>query len=253
MIFRWLITLFTLLALASCSKPKYGGESIPPVVSGEVSIAYLKSLCSGSHYRIVDDYTICGTVVATDWLGELHNSAIIVDSSGGLEFAIECDNINEHIPIYSKVEIFCNGLSLARIGGKIELGVAPTDDFPLGNIDESMFERYIRVVGVCDDFTPPTKSFNDIKVSDICNIVRFDNVRISDEEQGLAWCDSKDEEPLTTYRTLVNRDGDSLAVRTLATSKYALEKMPTKEISVVGAIDYANNRYFLRIVNKWFI
>ena len=248
MILRILSIICSLLLLIGCSTPE-SATSQPK----EVSIAYLKSLCQGDHYRIVNDYMVKGVVVATDWLGEMNKSAVIVDSSGGLEFAIDSRNINEHLPIYSEVEILCNGLMLARIGGKIELGAAPTGSFPLDNIDDEMFNRYIRVIGSCRDFVPTTKRFTDIVVSDISNIVRFENVRICDEEQGLAWCDFENDKPKTTYRTLVDSDGNTFAVRTLGTCHYAAEIMPTKEISVVGIIDYSANRYFLRIVNKWFI
>ena len=248
MIFRILGIIYSLLLLISCSTTE-SATSQPK----EVSIAYLKSLCQGDHYRIVNDYTVRGVVVATDWLGEMNKSAVIVDSSGGLEFAIDSRDINEHLPIYSEVEILCNGLMLARIGGKIELGAPPTGTFPLDNIDDEMFDRYIRVIGSCKDFTPTTKRFTDICADDISTVVRFENVRICEEEQGLSWCDLENDKPKTTYRTLIDRDGNTFAVRTLGTCHYATEIMPTKEISVVGVIDYSANRYFLRIVNKWFI
>lgn len=193
-----------------------------------------------------------GVVVATDWLGEMNKSAVIVDESGGLEFAIDSRQIRDILPIYSEVSIYCNGLMLARVGGKIELGAPPTGEFPLDNIDDEMFNRYIRVEGVCENFTPPTKRINELGVDDIGSLIRFDNVRICDEERGLAWCDTEYGTPVTTYRTFIDSEGNSLAVRTLATCHYAGEAIPTKEISVVGIVDYSDNRYFLRIVNKWF-
>jgi hypothetical protein len=248
MILRILSIIFSLLLLIGCSTYE-SGTSQPK----EVSIAHLKSLCRGDHYRIVNDYTVRGVVVATDWLGEMNKSAVIMDSSGSLEFAIDSRDINEHLPIYSEVEILCNGLMLARIGGKIELGAAPTGDFPLDNIDDEMFDRYIRVIGSCKDFAQTTKQFTDIGAEDISTLIRFENVRICDEEQGLTWCDLEGNKPVTTYRTLIDREGNTFAIRTLGTCHYATEKMPTKEISVVGIIDYSDNRYFLRIVNKWFI
>ena len=245
MILRLLSLICSLIFIVGCSADKISSPQ-----PKEVSIAYLKSLCHGDHYRIVDDYTVRGVVVATDWLGELNKSAIIVDSSGGLEFAIDSRNISERLPIYSEVTILCNGLTLARIGGKIELGAAPTGEFPLDNIDDEMFDRYIRVVGSCRDFVATTKLFSDIGASDISNIVQFNNVRICNEEQGLAWCNIENGKPVTTFRTLVDREGATLAVRTLSTCHYARNIMPSNEISVAGIIDYSGNRYFLRIVNE---
>lgn len=246
MISRLVITLISVAILCGCS-PTPGGE---PQQSETVSIAYLKSLCKGECYRIVSDFSIKGIVVATDWLGELYKSAIVVDETGGLEFAVDSHNINERLPIFSEVTINCNGLMLARIGGKIELGMPPTGDFPLDNIDDEMFGRYIRIVGSSSAVEAPTKQFSEIGAADISNLVRFENVRICDAEQGLTWCNYENGQPVTTYRTLVNRAGEEFAVRILSTCHYAEEDMPTKEISVIGAIDYSDNRYFIRIVNQ---
>ena len=244
MIFRFLITIASLLFALACSSGDDGSDV------QEVSIAHLKSLCKGDHYRIAENISVRGVVAATEWLGELNKSAIVVDATGGLEISIESSCISDHLPIYSEVVIFCNGLMLSRIGGKIELGAPPTGDFPLDNIDDEMIDRYIRIVGVCENFVPTTKQFSDIVSADISNIVRFDNIRICDEEQGLAWCDTdEDGAYLTTYRTLVDGEGATLSVCTLPTCRHAKEMIPTKEISVVGAIDYFDNRYFLRIVN----
>lgn len=221
--------------------------------SEEVSIAHLKSLCKGDHYRILNDYTIRGVVVATDWLGELNKSAIIVDESGGLEFAIDTRDISEHLPIYSEATILCNGLMLARIGGKIELGAVPTGDFPLDNIDDEMFNRYIRVVGFCKDFSPATKRISEIGITDISSVVSFDNLRLCTEREELKWCDIVDGKPITTYRTFIDSEGNTIDIRTLPSCTYALEDIPTNEITVIGVIDFSDNRYFLRIVNKWII
>ena len=251
MIFRFLTILFSSFLFIACSNRSNDDD----IASGsqEVSIAHLKSLCKGDHYRIVNDYTVRGVVVATDWLGELNKSAIIVDESGGLEFAIDSRDISEHLPIYSEVTILCDGMMLARIGGKIELGAVPTGDFPLDNIDDEMFDRYIRVVGVCEDFAPTTKRISEISVADISTIIRFDNLRLCSEEQGLKWCDAVDGKPITTYRTFVDSEGNTIDIRTLPSCTYALEDIPQNEITVIGVVDYSDNRYYLRIVNKWII
>lgn len=250
MIFRLLVVVFSLLLLPSCSdngSDDFNGRK-------EVSIAHLKSLCRGDHYRIVEDMVVRGVVIANDRLGEYHNSVVVVDRTSGVEISIESRNLSALLPIYSEVEILCSGLMLARIGGKIELGAPSTGDFPIGNISEEMLGRYIRVVGVCEDFTPVVKQFSEIGVEDISCVVRFENIRICDEERGLKWCDTDENgEVITTDRTFVDSKGDTFTLRTLATCHYAKEVVPTTEIAVIGVIDYADNRHFLRIVNKWII
>ena len=248
MIFRLLTALISLLLISCGDSASHTGSTSPQ--SGEVSIAHLKSLCKGDHYAITADYTIRGIIVATDWCGEMNKSAVIVDRSGGLEFAVDSRNINERLPIYSEVEIYCNGLMLARVGGKIEMGLPSTSDFALDNINDEVVDNHIRIIGQNSEISPETKRFDDIDASDISSIVRFEDVRIACEE-GQRWCDTLDGEVVTTYRTLVDSEGNTFALRTLSTCLYALDEMPTDEISVIGAIDYADDRYFLTIVNGW--
>ena len=244
MILRLLTALFSIALLLACNG---NGESKSAEV---VSINHLKSLCQGDHYRITEDISIRGIVVATDWLGETNKSAIVIDRSGGLEFAIDIRNINEILPVNSEVRINCNDLMLARIGGNIKLGAPPTGDFPLDNIDENLFNSYIRIIGLDRHIEPTVKRISDIGTEDICTVVQIDNIRLCDEGEELTWCEMEDGKAVTTVRTFVDSEGYTLAIQTLSTCDYANEKIPTNEISVVGVIDYSDNRPFLKIVNR---
>lgn len=252
MISRVLLMLISLFLFCGCANNSNGednGENRSEVTSGNITIAYLKSLCKGDHHRITNDYTLRGVIVANDWLGEFIKSIVVVDSSGGIEVAIESRNLSTILPVYSEVEIFCNGLMLARVGGKIELGEPSTGDFPIANIDEEMIGRYINIVGLHADYEPITKRFSEIGIADIGAFVSFENICICDEEYGLNWCDVVDDELVTTYRTFVDGEGNEFAIRTLPTCDYATKAIPTKTISVAGIIDYSNNRYYMRIAN----
>ena len=220
-------------------------------VAGEVvSIAYLKSQCRGDHYRIAGEYAICGTVVASDWLGELYKTILVVDDTAGVEVAIDSHNIAGWLPIYSKVKISCNGLMLARVGGKIELGAVPTGGFLLDNIDEDIAQRIISVEGIDEDFAPTIKHISEIGTSDISLPIRIEGLRIVESERGLTWCESVEGKAQTTVRTAVDADGNTIAIQTLASCRYALQAMPSEEFSVVGVIEYSNSTYTLRIINK---
>lgn len=223
---------------------------VEPTKGGKVSIAHLKALCSGNDYRIMHDYSISGTVVANDWLGEMYKSIVVADDTAGIEIAIDSNNIASWLPIYSKITIFCNGLMLSRIGGKIELGAPPTQEFKIDNIEEHIAKRIITIEGADSDYTPAKRSITEIGVGDISNVAWLDGVRIIANEQGLSWCDTEDGRPTTTIRTIEDSDGNRLDIRTLGTCQYANERVPSGEFSVVGIIDYSGGRYTLRIINK---
>ena len=248
MTLRQLIASISLLALTACSGGSTQGEE-----AEVISIAHLKSLCRGDHHRITKEYIVEGVLVANDTMGEFHKSIVVTDESGGIEIAIDSHDMAIELPVYAKVEIQCSGLMLARIGGKIALGADSNEEFPLANIDASMIGRYIRVVGYDHDFEVRTATFAQLDQSDISALLRFDGLHICEEERGLAWCDIIEDEAVTTFRTFVDSNGNTIAVRTLPTVIYALEEIPENEISVIAVVDYSDNRYFLRIANKWII
>ena len=236
-------TIISLLLLIACNAPN-------ETIVERVSIAHLKSLCSGDHYHIGRDLAFEGVVVDTSWSDDRFDNIIVVDESGGVEVMISLNDNKNALPIYSRVRILCNDLTLARIGGKIALGVASSDDYPLEEIGAEMLGRKIRIVGYCDNLSPATKQLSDIHTRDISNIFRFESLRICDEEQGLGWCDIVEGKPVTTYRTFINSKGETIAIRISESSHYAFERIPANEISVIGVLDYSDNRYFIRLVNR---
>ncbi|MBQ5836536.1 MAG: hypothetical protein IIW38_02960, partial [Alistipes sp.] len=213
-----------------------------------VSIAHLKAMCHGERTIVAEECYVEGVVVANDWLGEYPKSVVVVDDSGGLEINIEAEKIYTWLPIYSRVKLFCGGRTLARIGGKVMLGAVPTGDFPIDNIPEWEARRSFKVVGVAEDFSFPTMRIAEIGLANVSRAVRIDGLRITDAELGLSWCDMVDGVTQTTMRTLVDREGNTIGVQTLASCAYGENKIPTTEFSVVGVVDAANGECFLRII-----
>lgn len=235
----------TLCLLSSCSND---------VARGEVhSIAYLKGLCRGTSCNIVEDVTIRGIVVANDWMGECYKSIIVADDSGGMEVAIDSYAIYELIPVYSEVEIFCNGLALSRVGGKLRLGLPSSEERYVENIPAAMVGRYIRIVGErLRDYTP--RRIDELCANDICTPVLIEQLRMAEGGGVLPWCD-RDEtgEFVTTTRTAIDASGQTIEVRTPAGAIYAGEKTPEGTFSLGGVPDYTGEKIFMRITNHCII
>ena len=248
---RLLIPLISLLATVACdgSSALSHSENESP---GATSVARLKSLCRNGIYDITEDLTISGTVMANDWLGEYYKSIVVIDGTGGIEIDIDLPSIYRTIPIYSRVTVFCNGMTLGRVGGKTVLGAHPTGDFPVDGIDGDLIARYIRIdSGSGDDIKPSERRFSEISASDIGSYVYFAD--ISAECTDAAWCDLTDGKYVTTTRYITDRDGGRFAIRTLGTCLYADESIPAGRFTVAGIIDYSAGEYHLRIVNHGII
>lgn len=240
---RLLIITLLLPLLVACDRATEG-----PTLC---SIAELKAMCRGRVCHIVEDISVAGTVVATDWLGEYRNSFVVADDTHGIEVAFDCRDIAAAIPLYSRVTIYCNGLALGRLGDKVVLGVPPTGDFPVDNISEDLLSRYIRLEGgAAADYRYAERRLGDISTLDIGRPVIVRDVRILDARADMRWCDSDEMgEPITTLRTLVDGQGRTLPLRTLGSCTYAAEPLPLGLFSLCAVVDSAEGSCCLRIIN----
>ncbi len=80
--------------------------------------------------------------------------------------------------------------------------------------------------------------------------VRIDGVRFV--ESGATWCDTDPEtgRTVTTERTIVDEQGNTLAVRTLGSCSYAKEPLPEGRGSLYGVVDCFSGKYSLRVTNR---
>lgn len=240
------LTLLLVVGFASCNPAPT--PSVPQ--AGEVSIAYLKSLCKNRMVEIHSDITISGVVVANDWLGEYYKSFVVMDKTGGIQVALDVYDIYRHIPIFSKVTIFCNGMTLGRVGGKVELGMWPTSEFIVDNIPADMLGRYIRVDATVSEVEAVKHTeIGELSLQDITTVVQFDNVHISDRGCG-TWCEIVDGAWVDTVRVIEDSEGGCLSVRIRGGCDYAGDYIPEGKFSIKGIVDYSADEYYLRIINN---
>ena len=240
------LALLLMVGFASCNPAP---ASYMPQ-TGEVSIAYLKSLCENRVTEIHSDITISGVVVTNDWMGEYYKSFVVMDGTGGVQVALDMYNIYSRIPIDSRVTIYCNGMCLGRVGGKIELGMWPTSDFVVDNIPADMLDRYIRVEGAASEVECVRRSvIGELSPKDITTIIQFDNIHIPNRGCG-TWCEMIDGEWVDTVREIEDLAGDRLPLRIRGGCNYAGEDIPEGEFSIKCMVDYSAGEYFLRIINR---
>ncbi len=245
---RIVVILIIALALWGCRKPVPPFDETP---SGVVSIAHLKSLARGESYTITDDISIEGYVIANDLFGEYYKSIVISDESGGVEIAVDVAKTATQFPISARVVVYCSGLTLGDYGGSLTLGAIPEGEYSVDRISSKDILRYFLVDKTTPKAIEPVRlNINEIKEEHIGNYIRLDNVTFV-EQAKLAWCDKEpvSGEYIATERTLQDREGNKLAVRTIAECHYRAEKIPSGYGTVCGVVEYFNGKYSLRIVN----
>lgn len=240
-------SLFLVLLLFSACNEATSIDHEAEEVYGLHSIAYLKSYATSDARRIEASLVVEGVVTSTDRLGEFERELIIEDESGGIGIAIESAELYRRYPIGSRLQIYCNGLTLYNFGGRIELG-NERDAYLRHGIRPENLERYIRLLNPAErDPVPTVKQLTEIAPNDVGRYVRFDRVHFT--EQGL-WCNEDAEElPIATEHPIQDDRGNPFLVRTLPTCHYAKEPLPVGRGSLYGIIDYFNGRYTLRVVN----
>ena len=238
--------LLAVLLLVACNEATSIDHEAEEVY-GLHSIAYLKSYATRDARRIEASLVVEGVVTSTDRLGEFERELIIEDATGGISIAIESAELYRRYPIGSRLQIYCNGLTLYNFGGRIELG-DERDAYLRNGIHIDHLERYIRLLTPTEgDPAPTIKSITTIAPSDVGRYVRLDRVHFV--EQGL-WCaEDADGKPVATEHPIQDESGAQFWVRTLPTCHYAKEPLPAGKGSLYGIIDYFNGRYTLRVVN----
>ncbi len=240
-----LILQLCLLFCAGCTTPKL--EYDKP--QNSVSIAYLKSLCRSNVHYIDEDITISGRVTANDWLGEFYKSIVIEDDSGGIEIAIDRHNIYTDIPIDSRITVLCCGLALGRSGGKIELGMRPTGEYSVDNIESSLLSNFIIV-----DKTPQERQITTLTIEQI--VARYVSCTVQIEGLQIVephcdcWCESGSEKGIDTEHIAIDKRGQRLKIRVRGGCEYANAPIPKGRFTIRGIVDYAADEFYVRPTNR---
>ena len=245
------ICAFTLL-LWSCGEatpaPEFDDQPY-----GIVSIAHLKTMAGSEPRTITEDISIEGYVVANDLYGEYYKSIVICDDSGGIEISVDTRQTAKIFPGAAKVTVHCTSLTIGDYDGRIVLG-AKSNEYGIGRIEERDFARFFLIDKLSPKTVEPTKiTIDAISAKEIGNYVEITDVGFY-EADGLRWCDSDPVtgEVKTTTRQLIDKQGNTLLVRTISQCSYATELLPSGRGRIRGIVEKQNSRYSLRIVNRQF-
>ena len=249
-------TIISLLLLSGCTAtlPMDDGIDDNTVEEGPVSIAYLKTLCGYRSTPVYKDISIVGTVMANDIYGEFYKTIVLYDGSAGIEIYIDKLRLCDDFPLYSRVAVFCNGLSLGRVGGKIVLGASPTDEYSVDRISGNDMNRYLHLISDTDHVNAPeipTLKICELSVEHISMPVRIRELQFAEADGYTRWCNTVDGEFVDTDRIATDPDGNTIPVRFSGCCKYVNGVIPSGKVSIVGITDYTESGggYALRLAN----
>ncbi|MBQ3204900.1 MAG: hypothetical protein IJB39_07975 [Alistipes sp.] len=243
-LYKYLLPLITPLLLACSDYLSYEPYDV-------VSIAHLKSLLHSESVAITQSYVIQGYVVANDQQGECYRSIILSDGSGGIELKIDASDLYRRFPLYSHHSVHCATLWMGDYGGRVLLGLRPTDSYPVSPISEDKIDLYIKAGDEnAPEFYPSEITLGEIAAQHIGNSYILRGVTFA-EQAGTEWCerDPITGEHIDTERIVYDSDGNSLPIRISRHCSYVSATIPRGEGSMVVIVQYFNGEYSLMIAN----
>ena len=242
---RIALYISTIVLLCGCKESDIGQKS------GQVSIVYLQSMATERSQLIKQDIYVEGYVVANDKLQEIEHAIVIDDSTAGIELKVDCEYIEDIVPLFSHVRLRCTGLHIGREGAKLVIGAPPTAEYV---VDRLADKELLNVLSFTN--REPTPKPRDISIATIESRMVLSYVHIRDlapieSDYGKMWCDIdslNNNENVTTLRHLP--DGrDTIAIITSERCQYAAEYIPTARFSATGIIDWGSGDYALRLTS----
>lgn len=238
----WLIS--ALVLAVGC-----GPETYDEQPSGEVSIAYLWSLCRSGSVSVTRDLSIRGRVVATDKMGEVEHRIVVDDGTAGIELHVESRNADAIVPLYAEADILCSGLYLGRDGDHLVLGQKPTGEYVVDRLTDERLRLYVRAITTPE--TPPMplrRTIAQLTPYDILRYVRIDSLCFV--EAGRSWLDY-DSLGIVQHSVRHLTDGcDTLPVRVHPSTIYGPEPLPGGKLNCWGIVESHRDTLALRIINK---
>lgn len=209
-----------------------------------MSIAQLKALYQGTLLKLPDSIIIKGVVVANDESGNFYKTLVIQDESGGIEVKINKTSLYTLYRPGQRIYIKCKDLYLGAYGGLVQLGYIYNNS--IGQIPDVMIADHI----FKDSFpgNPPSPIILDIpslSSTYLSMLIQIDSVSFT--TPGLPFAEAT----TTTNRTIIDKNGQKLIVRTSNYANFASTPLPEGMGSIRGILSIYNGTYqlYLRDLN----
>ncbi len=212
------------------------------VPTPNTSIADLKAMCTGLPVDINSNVVISGVVCANDVSGNVYKQLILNDATGGISFSINITGMYPEFPVGTRMIVDCNGLTLGKSGGQVQLGIKPYDSY-VSRLEPKVFFNKIFVTGQNETVTPIMASIKSINDNMLYKMVTLEDVQVITSDLGKTWSDPF----ATTNRYVEDFYGNKIWVRTSSYANFANIIMPSTRGNLTAVLTKFNSDYQLII------
>lgn len=223
-------------------------ESIATDINATHTIKELKSMYVNGGKLIERQLVIKGKVISSDKEGNIYKALMIQDETGGIEIKINSSGLYNYYKPGRVVYLDAFNLKLGSYGGTISIGAVPVDDnYENDFIPAPVVKNYITKGEKKDPVTPRILSINELSSRYSNTLVTIKDIQFLESELSLSYADGINNE--TQNRTLIDKNGNRLVVRTSGYARFAETQIAQGSGSITGILTYFRETAQLTIVS----
>ncbi len=202
------------------------------------TIAELKTLYKGGATTINEKVIIKATMASDDSEGNLYKTCFIEDKTGGIELKFAMGNLSTLYPQGSKILLLAEGLTLGKYADQIGLGYRSLDaKYETAFLPEKLVSKVLKFVSL-GDIRPHSVSIKDINKSMAGTLIKLEGVQFKQSELGQMYADPLHKELKAVNRSIVDKDGNEIIIRTSCYAKFAGQKVAEGSGSITAILSF---------------
>ncbi len=229
--------LFSAMIFSGCIKDKFDDPKpepdTDPNLEVNLTIQQLKDLYKGESVEITEDYTISGIVISDDQAGNVYQTLVIQDETGGIGFRVQRTDLFTDFPFGRKVYVKLKGLWIGAYNGLNQVGLGDDGQGSVTLIPAAFVDDFF-VKGPRNQKVEPLEiSIPDLSSKYQNMLIKLKDVQFISSEAGSAtYADAVKKQTENTM--LEDCDGNQIIVRTSGYATFAGDVVPDGKGDVVA-------------------
>ena len=238
-LFSTALLLFSVFTWNGCVKADFDEPPSTPLCEWEsnTTIAELKALYTGASLVIEDPLIIEGVIVADDSSGNFFRALILQDETAGIEIRFAVTDLYNDYPMWRKLYVNCQGLTLSNYNGVLQLG----------DVQAALIDKHLCRGAKNQVVTPKVLTIAELNASHIHTLVRLEKVQFDDGSAGQTYANAV----ALQSRNLTLKEcetDDKILVRSSGYSDFANVVSPTGSgsIEAIYSVFQSDQQLFIR-------
>lgn len=238
------VIVLVLFTAYSCDYNRFdpvSAKDVEDLPAATHTIAELKSLYryGSGGTNIAEDIVVHGVVATSDRKGNFYRTLSIQDETGGIELKMGMANLSLLYRQGTEVAVLCQNLTLGQYGEMVNLGFPSNqENYETAYVPDLMVPK-VMIAGRYVGIEPVDLTIVEISKSRANTLIRLSDVQFLESELGQTYADPVNKNNVSAVnRTLTDKNGNTIVVRTSSYAAFAGKKLPEGSGSIVALLTY---------------